>query len=276
MTPADRNGGGGGDGDGDEEAGGEDERVPAQDADIWRAYWADVLESGRRLQVENAAADPLGRWLVAEVPTLVDEHGIGPETLRADPDGALAAARRGFEELVNARDLPGYGDERYGYGALPVHLTAVGRVRSVPFALEDPAADANALVTLDGASVVDDPTRRHEAAVLTYRCPRGHETTVRQPLLRTWTVETCGDPGCEQGIVPDDARTRGRHVARFTVDGPDGALPCVATGREAADGFDRLASARRLHLTGIVRLLVDGSGALEPTVEVLAAEPTAP
>jgi hypothetical protein len=246
----------------------------ATDPDVWREYWASVADSGRRRQVDLAAADPLGKWLVAEAPVLVDEYDIDPGELHADPDAAFAAAREGFEALVAARDLPGHDDDRYGYESLPVHLTAVGRVDSGEFALRDPVADANALVTLDGTNVVGEPTRRHEAAVLTYRCPRGHETTVRQPLLRTWTVETCGEADCRQDAVPDDARTRPRWVARFSIDGPGGALPCVATGRYAADEFDRLAGATRVHLTGVVRLLVDANGELEPTCEVVAAEPT--
>jgi len=264
MTPADTNGA---DPDG---------RTNATDPDVWHEYWASVADSGRRRQVDLAAADPLGRWLVAEVPVLVEEHDVDPRELHADPDAAFAAARGGFESLVAARDLPGHDDDRYGYESLPVHLTALGRVDSGSFTLGDPVADANALTTLDGTKVVGEPTRRREAAVLTYRCPRGHETTVRHPLLRTWTVETCGESDCRQDVVPDDARTRPRTVARFTVDGPDGALPCVATGRYAVDEFDRLASAGRIHLTGVVRLLAGPDAELEPTFEVVAAEPSAP
>ena len=272
MDPTGTNGSGDG-GDGQR---GSDAPSTATDPEVWREYWASVADSGRRRQVDLAAADPLGRWLVAEAPVLVDEHDVDPQALHADPDAAFAAAREGFDALVAARDLPTHGDDRYGYESLPVHLTALGRVDSGAFALADPVADANALVTLDGAALVGDPARRHEAAVLTYRCPRGHETTVRQPLLRTWTVETCPETGCGQKVVPDDARTRPRTVARFTVDGPGGALPCVATGRYAVDEFDRLAAADRLHLTGVVRLIADASGELEPTCEVVAAEPAGP
>ena len=264
MTPADTN------------ATGPDGSTNATDPDVWHEYWASVADSGRHRQVDLAAADPLGRWLVAEAPVLVEEHDVDPRELHADPDAAFAAAREGFEALVAARDLPDHGDDRYGYESLPVHLTALGRAGPGSFTLGDPFADANALTTLDGTKVVGEPTRRREAAVLTYRCPRGHETTVRQPLLRTWTVGSCGEGDCRQDVVPDDALTRPRAVARFTVDGPDGALPCVATGRYAVDEFDRLAGADRVHLTGVVRLLADASGGLEPTFEVVAAEPSAP
>jgi len=271
MTPTGTNGSGG-----EDVQRGSSGPSNATDPEVWRAYWASVADSGRRRQVDLAAADPLGRWLVAEAPVLVEDHDIDPQDLHVDPDAAFAAAREGFEALVADRDLPDHGDDRYGYESLPVHLTAVGRVDSGTFALRDPVADANTLVTLDGATVVGDASRRQEAAVLTYRCPRGHETPVCQPLLRTWSVETCGEADCDRDVVPDDARTRPRTVARFTVDGPDGALPCVAVGRYAVDEFDRLAAADRIHLTGVVRLLVDANGELEPTCEVVAAEPVAP
>jgi hypothetical protein len=245
-------------------------------ADAWREYWETALER-RREQLERAARDPLGAWLVAEAPALVENDVVDPVALRDDPDAVLAAAHDGFESLVADGDLPGHDDDRYGYETLPVHVTAVGRVDGVDYSLSDPVDGANELRTLRSAAVVDEPTRRHEAGVVTYRCPLGHETSVRQPLLRTWPVETCPENDCEQGVVPDDARTRARRVARFTVETDARTLPCVATGRVAAgEAFDRLADARRLHLTGVVRLLADASGSFDPTCEVLAAEPASP
>jgi hypothetical protein len=251
--------------------------MSADDANTWQLYWESVLEGGRRLQVERAAADPVGRWLVAEAPVLVgDEFDIDPAALRDRPDEAIEAARDGFEALLTDGNLSRHDDDRYGYELLPIHLTAVGRI-GPDFSFADPVGNANTLTTIDRATVVDGPTRQYEPAVLTWRCPRGHETSLRQPLLRNWSVETCPQDGCSADVVPDDARTRVRRVARFTVETGAGALPCVATGRYAADvEYDRLANARSLHLTGLSRLLADGAGSIEPTYEVLAAEAASP
>lgn len=247
-------------------------------ADDWRAYWETVADGGRRRQVELAAADPVRRWLVAEAPGLVDDDvGIDPADLRTNPDAVLADARDGFAAFVAASDLPGHGDDRYDYDLLSVHLTTVGRVEGEQFSLTDPVGDANMLTTVESAAVVDDPSGRDEAAVITYECPRGHETTVRQPLFRAWTLEDCCAEGCSCPVVPDDARTRVRTVVTFAVQTAVGVLPCLATGKYGTTTeFERLADAERLHLTGIPRLVTEADGTVEPRYEVLATEPTAP
>jgi hypothetical protein len=252
--------------------------MTSHETDTWQLYWESVLEGGRRLQAERAAADPTSRWLVAEAPVLVgDEFDIDPTTLRDRPDETVRAARDGFEALLTDEELATHDDDRYGYELLPIHLTAVGRIEGLDFSFTDPVNDANTLTTIDGAAVLDGPTRWYEPAVLTWRCPRGHEMSHQQPLLRNWSVETCLREGCSADVVPDDARTRVRRVARFTVDTGGGAIQCVATGRYAADTeYDRLASAQSLHLTGVSRLLADGDGSIEPTYEVLAAEAASP
>lgn len=265
-------------------------------ADDWRRYWETAAADGRRLQLENAAGDPVGRYLTADAPGLVDDDvGIDPVHLRDHPDAVLADARAGFSAFVAESDLvetgPGRSQDRarrdpagrdgpgddVGYELLPVHVTALGRVEGLDCTYRDPVADANRLTTMRNVALTEAPTRRDEAAVRTYRCPAGHETTVRQPLLRTWALTTCGDPDCANEVVLEDARTRARSVARFAVDAAGDRLPCVVTGRGATEeSLARYADAARLHLTGIPRLVTDDSGGLDPTFEVLAVEPASP
>lgn len=249
--------------------------MTSDDPDPWQAYWNRVHEGSRRLQVERAAADPISRWLVADATALVDEEQIDldPRTVQEEPDAVVAAAREGFAAFVASTDLEGAPDTEW-YQALPIHLTTVGRVDGVDFSMADPVADAGTLTTLDGVRVLEEPTRRHEAVAVTYRCPVGHERSLRQPLLRNWTVDSCLEPGCGNDVVPVDAATRARRVVRFVVEGPRGRLPCIATGQYGhADAFDRLVSATALHLSGITRLVVDEEGVVGSTYEVLAAEP---
>ncbi|MEF8776134.1 MAG: hypothetical protein V5A43_06485 [Haloarculaceae archaeon] len=240
----------------------------------WQRYWAQVHEGGRRMQVERAAADPLGRWLVADAPALVDEDvGIDPRVLHEEPDDVITAAREGFESYAAEADLPTLADRRR-YRVVPVHVMTLGRIDAVDYSMADPITDANRLTTLHSAAVVEEPSRRHEAVAVTYQCPVGHEQSVLQPLLRSWTVDTCLEHGCTNDVVPEDTETRARPVVRFAVETPAGRLPCVTTGRPAsAERFERLTSARAVHLTGISRLLVDDAGGVAPTYEVLAAEP---
>lgn len=245
------------------------------DAAGWQAYWESVLEGSRRLQVEHAAADPIGRWVVANAPTLCEEFDLDAAALRRRPDDHLAKAREGFEAVVADRDLS-RPDHATGYDLLPVHLTALGRIDSVQFAFTDAVADANTLTTIDNATVVDAPERSVEPALVTYRCPAGHDATVRSTLPRTWTLETCGVPECTNEAVPDDAQTRARRVVRFSVETPGGALPCVATGQYVTDErMAELTGSTALHLTGIPRLVVDAA-TIEPVYEVLAVERAAP
>lgn len=240
-------------------------------SDHWRRYWERRHDSGRRMELVQAATDPVGRWVTADVRELVeDEVGFEREPLYDDPDEVLDAARAGFEEFAGASDLgpPDVG----GYDALPVHLTGVTE-REAP--LTDPLADANAITAVDGVPGPDSVRRAPRPAIVTYRCPRGHETTLPQRLYRTWTIDACGRPDCTNGVVLDDRQTAVRRVIEFTVDHGDRELRCVATGRYASDPdvYERIAGADRLSLTGIARVVVTDAGEVDPVYELLHAEP---
>lgn len=243
--------------------------------DTWRRYWAALHESGRRLQLENAARKPRTHWLVADAATLVEEeYGLDPDSLRRDPDATLAAAREGFAAFVETTDLtPTHPDD--GYEAVPVHLTTVRRVPGIDPGGIDPVEQGNGLVLVAGAPVVEEPGVSVRATSVTYRCPRDHETVVQQPLLEHWALETCDVADCSLPVVPDPTRTRTRRVCRFTVDIGSRRLPCVATGRyaEQTDERERLREAGALDLTGILRLPVVDGVEVDPTLEVLHAEP---
>lgn len=243
---------------------------------VWQRYWADLHDGSRRLQLEHAARAPLGHWLVADAATLVedDEYGLDPTALEAEPDAVLAAARDGFAAFVEESGLERLSDSRYGYDVVPIHLTTVLRLASIDPGGVDPVADVNTLALLPRASVVERPTVSVRAVVVTYQCPRDHETSVRQPLLGHWAVETCGEAGCDLPVVPDHTRTRTRRVCRFTVEADDARFQCVATGRyaEPTGEAERLAGAGVLALTGVLRPVIGDEEAVEPTLEVLHAE----
>jgi hypothetical protein len=91
MTPTGTNGSGG---DGDDPDSRDDARsgetagnsTNATDPDVWRAYWASVADSGRRRQVDLAAADRV--HLTGVVRLLVDANGeLEPtcEVVTAEP-----------------------------------------------------------------------------------------------------------------------------------------------------------------------------------------------
>lgn len=244
--------------------------------DAWCRYWTDHFDGSRRLQLEHATSDPLGRWLVADAATLVeDEYGIDPAALRHHPDDVLAAARDGFEAFVAESDLDPHPDDRFGYEVLPIHLTTVRRLRSVDPGGVDPVEDGHTLVLLPDAAVIENPEISVEAAIVTFQCPRGHETSVRRPLFRRWQLETCPKSGCGAPVVVDDTRTRARRVSRFRVEADETRLRCVATGRYAAptDARDQFLQADRLELTGVLRPVADDDGMVDPRLEVLHAEP---
>lgn len=245
-------------------------------SDLWRRYWANLHDGSRRLQIEHAAGAPLSRWLVADAATLVEdeEYGLDPAHLERQPDTVLAAARDGFAAFVEEGDLDPVPDDRYGYEVVPIHLTTVRRLGRIEPDTVDPVEDGNRLVLLSNATVVEEPQRSVRAAVVTYRCPRGHETPIRQPLLRHCRIETCGESDCEMPVVPDDSRTKAQRVCRFTVETDTARPPCVATGQYAGatEAFERLDGTRTLELTGILRPVTDDEGAIDPVLEVLHAE----
>lgn len=240
--------------------------------DNWHRYWERRYESGRRLELERAAADPVGRWLTADVREFdEDEIDIDPSALYDHPDTVLGAARDGFGTFVEAADQDPFETAADSYDILPIHVTGVARDRG----LSSPVADANTVTSIDNVSIQTDFHRETRAAILTYRCPLGHETELRQQLFRSWRIETCGFEGCANEVTTIDSRTRVRHVAEFSVDWSDHDLSCVVTGRYATapEVANRLSGAERLSLTGITRLLVADSEGVDPVFELLHAEP---
>lgn len=250
--------------------------APPNYTDNWQRYWARSYESGRRAQLAYAAAAPLDGWLTADVPTLVeDEVGIDPEHLREFPDTLLEHGREGFRKFALARDAVDGTDDREAYGLVPIHLAGASQVRGLDFEFDNPVTETNTVRVFRNASVSDEPTRQLRPSVVTFRCPLGHETRLRQPLFRRWTVDTCGEPDCSNEVTLVDSRTRVRRTARFSVTHDGTTYPCVATGRYAGDTADAadLTGSARLELTGIPRLLVDPDGDVRQTIEVLHAEP---
>lgn len=195
--------------------------------------------------------------------------------VRDRPDAVFEAARDAFASFVEDRDLDRPATDDYGYEVLPVHLEGVRRSTDPPFDLQDPVDDANTVAHVTNARVTEPPRPRTRAAVLTYRCPAGHETTLRQSVHRSWTIDTCGDPDCSNEVTLDDTRTRRRRVATFTVKTPTGKLKCVATGKYAGrtDDARLLGEADALHLTGVPRLIANDDGVVKPVFEVLEADP---
>jgi len=242
--------------------------------DHWYRYWESTYES-TPLRIERAARDPLGQWIPVNLADLVgDDVDMDPAVVRDHPDEVFDGARAAFGAFVEDEDLdrPVGGD--VGYDHLPIHLKGVANSTDPPFGLDSPYDDANTITHVTNARTTEAPRKRTKAALLTYRCPAGHETTLRQPLHRSFTLDTCGDPDCSNEVVLDDARTRARQVVDFTVEMGGGGLKCVATGMYADRTEDarRLIDADRLHLTGISRLVADSSGSVKPVYEVLDAE----
>ncbi|PSQ19183.1 hypothetical protein BRD00_02765 [Halobacteriales archaeon QS_8_69_26] len=242
-------------------------------SDDWYRYWETVYEDDH-VQVERAAEDPLGRWVTASLQDLVEETDVDAVTVRDRPDATFGAAREAFASFVADRDLDRPATDDYGYEVLPVHLEGVRRSTDPPFDLQDPVDDANTVAHVTNARVTEPPRGRTRAAVLTCRCPLGHETTLRQSIHRSWTIDTCGEPDCSNEVVLDDTRTRRRRVATFTVKTASRTLKCVATGKYAGrtDEARLLGEADALHLTGIPRLIANEDGVVKPVFVVLEAE----
>lgn len=242
--------------------------------DEWYRYWERTHGGNRRLEIENAAEDPLGRWVTARLPDLVDDEvGMDAATIRDHPDEVFRSSRAAFASFVEDHDDVDAAGE--GYEFLPVHLAGVGRSTDPPFGLGSPLEDANTVAHLPNARTTEAPRNRTRSAELTYRCPSGHETTIRQPLHRSWTLDTCGEEGCSNEVVLDDSATKARRVAHFTVETASGKFQCVATGKYAGRTEDakRFMEADSLHLTGIPRLIADSNGAVQTVFEILAIEP---
>lgn len=246
--------------------------------DDWRRYWEQAHEGGRRLELENAATEPLARWVTADASVLVDDTGIDPGHLVDHPDDMLEAARDGFQAFVSDRDFDKPVEDTRDYAMLPIHLAGVDRATTESVEFEDPVANANSVTQINSASVLQRPETAVRPAVITYRCPRGHETTLRQPLYRNVMIETCGQADCENSVVPVDRRTRPRRITEFTVTVDDERLPCLATGKFAhpTQAYEEMSGANRLLLTGIPRLVVASDGTLDPLFEVLHAESATP
>lgn len=246
------------------------------DTDRWKRYWDEQYDTGARLQLETAARDPLGHWLVADLRTLAESDvDVDLDDVRRRPDHHVARAREGFKQFVEDAEIDDAADD--GYEFLPVHLAgaaSAGRGRDRRATLDDPTAAANVLTSATNLPVTDRPKLRTRTVELTYRCPAGHETSLRQPLYRERRLDRCGESDCTNDVFVDDRRTRVRRTVEFTVDHDSGPLRCVATGRYANDGADRIAGAKRLHLTGVLRLVAADDGDVEPIYEVLHAGPS--
>ncbi len=237
-----------------------------------RAYWEERAESGSQFELERAARQPYTHWLVADARDLVDE-GIEPGQFRTDPDWFFDALRNGFEGFVEEAEID--GTHPAGFDQLVIHLIGVSSVdRLKQFGLDDPLTDANTLTTVQTAPITEPPARSVQPASLTYRCPAGHETTVRSPLYADRLLSRCGEPACTNAVFLDDHETRVRSMLRFsvTVDGTE--LPCVVGGRYAGEGADHAFNSDRVYLTGIPRIRVDSTGAVEPIYEVTQVGPS--
>ncbi|MDX1746662.1 MAG: hypothetical protein R3324_12045, partial [Halobacteriales archaeon] len=228
---------------------------PPDYTDNWQRYWASSYDGGRRLQIQNAASDPRDGWLTADVPALVEEDvGIDPQHVRDFPDLLLEHGRDGFRDFVLDSGVADGTDDPEGYDLLPIHLAGATRVRGIDFTFEDPVRAANSVRVFRNVEVTDAPTRRVQPSVVTFRCPLGHETRLRQPLLRRWMVERCGELDCSNDVVPVDTDTRVRRVATFTVSCDGATYPCTAAGRYAGETTDAtaLAEATTLLLTAVL------------------------
>ncbi|GAB3023348.1 hypothetical protein [Natronobiforma cellulositropha] len=251
--------------------------TPVDDTDSWIEYWEAKHDSGARMEVETAARNPRGHWLVVDVPVVLDEEfDISRETLHRHPDAALEQARTGFERFVENAEIERAASD--GFDDLAIHLVGAAQVnRDRALTLEDFPSGANTLSILPSAAVTSEPTRRLQAASVTYRCPAGHETAITRPPYRIGanapTLERCGNPDCSNEVYVDDTQTVTRWLRTFDVEYGGVDLPCVATGRYATTDPGRMASASRLELTGVLRLLADDDGGVEPVYEVLYASP---
>lgn len=243
----------------------------------WVRYWQQQYagEAGQQ-RLETAACDPVGSWLVADIGALTDDEvDIDLGTIRREPDRLLADARKAFEQVVTTEEIKGASPE--GYDGLPIHLVGLPpRVRDGSYRLTDPTTELNTLVSVPSATIDGNPTVVPMAAVVTYRCPAGHSTTVRQPVYKPMPLSTCGDPQCSNEVHVDATETRVRKTMQFDVLLDGLLLPCVATGMYADTRAELLLTGDRVTMLGVVRPCVTPTLAVEPRFELLSVGPAQP
>jgi len=240
----------------------------------WVRYWTQCYEDDAgQQQLDAAARDPFGRWLVADIGVLTDEDvDIDLGTIRQQPDQLVADAREAFETLVTTEEIEGASSD--GYDQLPIHLVGLPpQVRDESFRLIDPVADPNVLTSIPSAGIEGTPTVVPQAAVAVYTCPAGHETTVRQPVYTDEPLSTCGEPQCTNEVHADATGTRVRKTVRFEVLVDGFLLPCVAAGMYADSRAELITEGDRVRMLGIVRPCVTPTLAVEPRFEVLSVGP---
>jgi hypothetical protein len=251
--------------------------TPQQAADTtanWVRYWRQSAddEAGQQ-QLGAAARDPYGHWLVADIGVLTDDEiGIDLGMIRRQPDGLLAAAREAFEIFVTTDEIDGTSAD--GFDALPIHLVGLPpQVRDDSFRLTDPTSETNILSSIPSASIEGTATVVPQAAVVTYRCPAGHETTVSQPVYTTQPLSTCGEPQCTNEVHADATETRIRKTVQFDVLLDGQLLACVGTGIYADTRAELILNGDRVRMLGVVRPCVSPTLTVEPRFELLSVGP---
>lgn len=240
----------------------------------WVRYWSQQYEDrAGQQQLEAAARDPLESWLVADIGVLTDDEiDIDLGTIRHEPDGLLADAREAFEILVTTEEIEEASTD--GYDQLPIHLVGLPpQVRDESFRLTDPTVESNILTSIPSAKIEGTPAVSTQAAVVTYRCPAGHETIVPQPVCNSNPLSTCGEPQCTNEIHVDATETRVRKTVQFDVLVDGMLLSCVATGMYADARADLILNGDQLTMIGIVRPCVTPTLAVEPRFELLSVGP---
>lgn len=243
----------------------------------WVRYWRQQYEDDAgKQQLTTAARDPFGSWLVADIGVLTDDEvDIDLGTIRREPDRLLADARKAFEILVTTEAIEAASTD--GYDQLPIHLVGLSpQVRDESFRLTDPTSEANTLTSIPAARIEGTPTVSPQAAVVSYRCPAGHETVVSQPVHTSKPLSSCGDPQCTNDVHVETTETRIRKTIQFDVLLDGLLLPCVATGIYADTRAELILAGDRLTMVGIVRPCVTSTLAVEPRFELLSGGPTEP
>lgn len=240
----------------------------------WVRYWQKkYADKAGQQQLDAAARDPFGSWLVADIGVLTDDEiDIDLGVIRREPDQLLADAREAFNSVVTTEHIEGASTD--GYDHLPIHLVGLPpQVRDESFRLSDPIAEPNVLASIPSARIEGTPTVTPQAAVVTYQCPSGHETTVSQPVYNPRPLSTCGDPQCTNGLSVDTSKTRVRKTVQFDVLLDGLPLSCVATGMYADTRVDLILEGARITLVGIVRPCVTSTLTVEPRFELLSVGP---
>jgi len=240
----------------------------------WVRYWEQQYEDeAGQQQLAAAARDPVGGWLVADTGVLTDDEvDIDLGTIRHQPDELLVDARRAFETLVTTEEIEGASPT--GYDQLPIHLVGLPpQVRDESFRLTDTAAETNILTSIPSATIEGTPTVDSQAAVVTYRCPAGHETTVLQPVYQAEPLSTCGEPQCTNEVHVETTETRVRKTVQFDVLIDGHLLSCVTTGMYADTRADLILEGDQVRMVGIVRPCLTPTLAVDPRFEVLSVGP---